>query len=276
LIIKFELVGPGHELCPKCSLFLGDLEVFSWEEKKYHSRCVCCEFCKMKLVGTGISAPFKIRTKEFVSDSSILTQSNDILKTLIFFDRFDFTCFKCYEKKYGDSGSCIIVDSGTGVTGSRFTINSPHIWEKSESLSAVNWCGFCGESFLKNLNLKKNLKSDGYICTVCKYYCHTECMNSVPRDCANDNKIPISGESTGTMGRSIRKTLKSKAKSVDSRKGVTIETFVNPNLNKETKEEEKEKHETIDVEPLDHGTSPKDKKIPNLFGKRRETYSAIK
>jgi len=194
LNLSFNLVGPGSTECEHCHLFLGDLPFFAYENAKYHARCVVCQFCATSLCPQGTTISFKIRKLEH--------HEGEVNPP------FDFTCFKCFSKKFEDNTPCVIVASDS-VTNSRFCQNSsPHSFEKCEFLGGVNWCGFCGDTFKARINL--NLKSEGYICSACKYPCHIECMESVPQDCTKDANKSIlhSGSPSSKVSTNVKATLR--------------------------------------------------------------------
>jgi len=198
LAVNFNLVGPGSTECPHCHLFLGDLPFFTFENTRFHARCVNCQFCSTSLCGQGSTVSFKIRR---IAPTEPRTDG-EINKEI------DFTCFKCFAKKFGDDVQSIVVESGS-FTNSRFILNtSPHTWEKCEFLGGVTWCGFCGETFKAKINL--NLKSEGYSCSACKYACHVECMESVPHDFTKDptKNILHSGSPSSKVSTNVKATLR--------------------------------------------------------------------
>jgi len=43
--VKLAVTGPGRDVCPACSLFLGECPPVQYEDSTYHSTCVECATC---------------------------------------------------------------------------------------------------------------------------------------------------------------------------------------------------------------------------------------
>jgi len=212
LQVMFKLTGPGSTLCPKCGFYLGFERFISWKSFMYHSLCVSCEICRARLAGT----QFKIRSE------------NDQNAT--------FFCNRCYDKKFGDDQNFEQSELSTSQSRLGREMDSPHVFEKSESLPPLGKCGFCTENLKKS---NKSLKSSGYECSGCKYLCHKECVDFVPDDCTKDSKTAyLHGlHSENEVKKGYRKSVQSKVKSFS------------------TLSRQKEKRESIDLSSV-YVTSP--------------------
>eukprot|EP01125_Pyxidicula_operculata_P017144 TRINITY_DN597_c2_g1_i1.p1 TRINITY_DN597_c2_g1~~TRINITY_DN597_c2_g1_i1.p1 ORF type:complete len:1127 (-),score=295.82 TRINITY_DN597_c2_g1_i1:160-3540(-) len=196
--LKFSLKGPPDVIviCPKCKLFIGiKADVVIWNNTRYHIHCITCSKCSKH-----------INSKEFREYNG------------------SFFCRKCFTKEYGDippsdslmslptpmiltssssssttapntpgnSNSSLLGLNSTDSDGitlgpvfvpgldQKIDINSPHTWTETTFTKPLSWCGFCGEL--------TGMGGHGFVCSECKYPCHTKCKDLIPPNCSHDPK----------------------------------------------------------------------------------------
>lgn len=89
--VKFDLAGPGANICPKCTLFIGNADALQHGGHRFHVSCLTCQNCAKALHGN----PFAVRKIK---------------------EKYQFFDIACNIKKFGDDTNFEICDS-TQVQG---------------------------------------------------------------------------------------------------------------------------------------------------------------
>jgi hypothetical protein len=89
--VKFDLAGPGANVCPKCTLFIGNAAALQHGGHRFHVSCLTCQICAKALHGN----TFAVRKIK---------------------EDFQFFDMACNVKKFGDDSDFEVCDS-TQVQG---------------------------------------------------------------------------------------------------------------------------------------------------------------